>query len=60
VVVVVVPSGTATPDLEALRATCAGTLAPYKHPRRVVVVDRIPRTAATGQVQRRLLAERFA
>jgi acyl-CoA synthetase (AMP-forming)/AMP-acid ligase II len=55
--VVVVAPGTAAPDVEALRATCATTLAPYKHPRRVVVVDRIPRTAATGQVQRRLLAE---
>ena len=55
--VVVVAPGTAAPDVEALRATCAATLAPYKHPRRVVVVDRIPRTAATGQVQRRLLAE---
>jgi acyl-CoA synthetase (AMP-forming)/AMP-acid ligase II len=53
---VVVGTG-ATPDLDALRAHCADALAPYKHPRRLVVVDAIPRTAATGQVQRDLLLE---
>ena len=45
------------PDLADLRGRCAGRLAPYKHPRRLAVVDEIPRTAATGQVQRRLLVE---
>jgi acyl-coenzyme A synthetase/AMP-(fatty) acid ligase len=39
-----------------LRAHCADRLAAFKHPRRIRVVDRLPRTAATGQVQRRLLA----
>ena len=38
---------------------CAGRLAPFKHPRRVEVVDALPRTAATGQVQRTLIVERL-
>ena len=42
--------------LEQLREHCAG-LATYKHPRRLLVVDAIPRTAATAQVQRSLLIE---
>jgi acyl-CoA synthetase (AMP-forming)/AMP-acid ligase II len=55
--VVVVAPGEAPPDLAALRVACMGTLASYKHPRRLAVVDEIPRTASTGQVQRRLLVE---
>jgi acyl-CoA synthetase (AMP-forming)/AMP-acid ligase II len=58
-VVVAGPAG-APPDLEELRDLCAGSLASFKQPRRLVVVDRIPRTAATGQVQRRLLVEQLA
>jgi acyl-CoA synthetase (AMP-forming)/AMP-acid ligase II len=56
---VVVPSAGTTPDLAEVRAACEG-LAPYKHPRRLEVVDEIPRTAATGQIQRQLLVERLA
>lgn len=41
--------------LEMLRAHCAPRLAPHKHPRRLKVVDALPRTSATGQIQRRLL-----
>jgi acyl-CoA synthetase (AMP-forming)/AMP-acid ligase II len=58
-VVVPAPDGP-PPELSDLRATCAGRLASYKHPRRLVLVDEIPRTAATRQVQRRLLLERLA
>jgi acyl-CoA synthetase (AMP-forming)/AMP-acid ligase II len=58
---VVVPErGGPTPELAELRELCAGSLASFKLPRRLLVVDRIPRTAATGQVQRRLLVERLA
>ncbi|MFI5041577.1 MAG: class I adenylate-forming enzyme family protein [Acidimicrobiales bacterium] len=46
-----------TLDLPALRRHCEGRLAAHKHPRRLVAVDAIPRTGATGQVQRRLLVE---
>ena len=55
--VVVVASGEPVPELADLRAACTGKLATYKHPRRLAVVEKIPRTASTGQVQRRLLVE---
>ena len=42
--------------LEELQAHCADRLARFKVPRRLVVVDDIPRTGATRQVQRRQLA----
>jgi len=45
-------------DLQQLRAFCDGRLATFKHPRRMVVVEEIPRTGATRQVQRRLLVGR--
>ena len=57
--VVVADSGAPVPSLEELRAFCDGRLAPFKHPRRIEVVDALPRTAATGQVQRTLLVERI-
>jgi acyl-CoA synthetase (AMP-forming)/AMP-acid ligase II len=43
--------------LEELTAHCDGRLARFKQPRRLALVDAIPRTPATNQVQRRLLAE---
>jgi acyl-CoA synthetase (AMP-forming)/AMP-acid ligase II len=57
--VVVVRKGCAPPDLDGLRTFCAGRLAPFKQPRRLAVVETLPRTAATGQVQRTLLVERL-
>jgi acyl-CoA synthetase (AMP-forming)/AMP-acid ligase II len=57
-VVVPAPEGP-PPDLAELRTHCRGVLASYKHPRRMVLVEQIPRTQATGQVQRRLLLERL-
>jgi acyl-CoA synthetase (AMP-forming)/AMP-acid ligase II len=57
---VVVPAGGETPTLEELRAHCAAQLASHKHPRRLALVDAIPRTVPTGQVQRRLLVERLS
>ena len=54
---VVARPGSDPPTLERLRAHCHGRLASFKHPRRLVLVDSIPRTASTSQVQRRLLAE---
>lgn len=57
--VLVVAEGTDAPTLDALRAHCEGRLATFKHPRRVEVVDALPRTAATGQIQRSLLVERL-
>jgi acyl-CoA synthetase (AMP-forming)/AMP-acid ligase II len=45
------------PTVDEFREFLKGRLATFKQPRRVVVVDRIPRTASTLQVQRRLLVE---
>jgi acyl-CoA synthetase (AMP-forming)/AMP-acid ligase II len=57
--VIVTTDGSPPPDVDAVRAFCAGRLAPFKQPRRVVAVDALPRTAATGQVQRTLIVERL-
>ncbi len=45
------------PSLEDLRAHCEGRVARFKQPRRMERVDALPRTQATGQVQRALLIE---
>lgn len=57
---VIVTKGDDAPGVAELREHCAGQLATYKHPRRVAVVDEIPRTAVTRQVQRRLVIEQLA
>jgi acyl-CoA synthetase (AMP-forming)/AMP-acid ligase II len=57
--VLVVRDTAATPDADDLRTFCAGLLAPFKQPRRVAVVDALPRTPATGQIQRTLIVERL-
>jgi acyl-CoA synthetase (AMP-forming)/AMP-acid ligase II len=55
--VVVLSPGEPPPSVEGLRAHIGDRLASYKHPRRVVEADALPRTPATGQVQRARLAE---
>ena len=57
VLVLQVQPGSA-PDLDALREHFAQRLARYKHPRRIVVVDALPRTAL-GKVQKAQLRARF-
>ena len=42
----------AVPDVAAVRAHTSGKLAGYKQPRRVAVLPELPRTSATGQLQR--------
>jgi acyl-CoA synthetase (AMP-forming)/AMP-acid ligase II len=46
-------------DLDELRAHAAASLAAFKLPRSLEIVDELPRTPATGQVQRTLLVERI-
>jgi fatty-acyl-CoA synthase len=53
---VVAADGVVPPTVEDLRRHLHGRLAAFKHPRRVLVVEELPRTSATGQVQRSLLA----
>jgi fatty-acyl-CoA synthase len=56
---VVLRSGAVVPDVDAVREWCADRLASFKQPRRIVVLDALPRTPATGQVQRTLIVERL-
>jgi acyl-CoA synthetase (AMP-forming)/AMP-acid ligase II len=57
--VVVVRAGTDAPDVDSLREFCTGRLASFKQPRRVAIVDALPRTVPTGQIQRTLIVERL-
>jgi acyl-CoA synthetase (AMP-forming)/AMP-acid ligase II len=57
--VIVARPGAAPPTVDDLRAFCAGRLAGFKQPRRVALVDALPRTAATAQIQRTLLVEQL-
>ncbi len=57
---VVVPAAKAEPTLADLQKCCEGRLAGFKKPRRIELVDSLPRTPATGQVQRALLIEQIA
>jgi acyl-CoA synthetase (AMP-forming)/AMP-acid ligase II len=58
--VLVTEDGAGAPTLEAVRAYIGTQLASFKHPRQVLVAASIPRTAATGQIQRTLLRERIS
>jgi acyl-CoA synthetase (AMP-forming)/AMP-acid ligase II len=53
----VVPRPGETVDLASLRQHCEGRLATFKHPRRLMLVESLPRTGATRQIQRRILVE---
>lgn len=57
--VLVLAEGATVPTVEGLRAHIGDRLAPYKHPRRVVQAEALPRTSATGQVQRAKLVEQL-
>lgn len=60
VTAVVVPEpGIPIPTLADLREYAADRLAGFKLPRRLETVEALPRTAATGQVQRHLLVARL-
>ena len=57
---VVVPDpGAGLPTVERVRAQVSGTLARYKHPRRVLTIDSLPRTPATGQIRRGEVRDRL-
>ena len=59
VVAWVVPVHGATVDVQELIAFCRERMAAYKYPRRVTVVDELPKTS-TGKILRRALRERTA
>ncbi|WP_417708544.1 malonate--CoA ligase [Roseibium aggregatum] len=54
----VVPDGGQTPDLDAILAVAGTSLARFKHPRKLVVVDSLPRNTM-GKVQKNILREQF-
>lgn len=56
---VVVPKDGVSVELDDLRRHASGRLAKFKLPRRLELVEALPRTAATGQIQRTLLVERI-
>ncbi len=58
--VLVLRAGFASPTVDELRASCRRSLAAYKHPRRVEVVDAIPRTASNGKTRRALLVAQLS
>lgn len=55
--VVVLADGSPAPGVDELRSHVAARLPPHAHPRRVAVVASLPRTDATGQVQRAQVRE---
>jgi acyl-CoA synthetase (AMP-forming)/AMP-acid ligase II len=55
----VVPGEGGAPTLEDLTRHCEGRLAKFKHPRRIEIVEEVPRTPATRQVRRALILERI-
>jgi fatty-acyl-CoA synthase len=57
--VVVLEESAEVPTVDGLRAHIGPRLATFKHPRRVVETDVLPRTSATGQVQRAKLVTQF-
>ncbi|MFZ8756533.1 long-chain-fatty-acid--CoA ligase [Microbacterium sp. HMH0099] len=59
VVAAVVPSTPGELDVEAVRTFARGILTPYKVPRRIVLVDELPRSLI-GKVQRRQVRESLA
>ena len=60
VVAAVVPQAGATLAEDEVVEHVRSQLAGYKKPRHVLVLDELPRTASTRQVQKTLLRERWA
>ena len=54
----VVPDGQEQPDLDAIMQTAGASLARFKHPRQLILVDELPRNTM-GKVQKNILRERF-
>ena len=58
VVGVLVPEPGASPDEDAIMAAAAEALARFKHPRKLIVLDALPRNTM-GKVQKNILRDRF-
>jgi malonyl-CoA/methylmalonyl-CoA synthetase len=55
----IVPEPGAAPDLDAIMEVAARSLARYKHPRRLILLEDLPRNTM-GKVQKNLLRENYA
>ncbi|WP_341234799.1 malonyl-CoA synthase [uncultured Sulfitobacter sp.] len=58
VVAILVPAPTGQPDLEAIKANIAASLARFKHPQRMIVLPELPRNTM-GKVQKKALRDQF-
>ena len=58
--VIVVAPGAVAPSLDDVVAHCESRLAKFKRPRRLEIIDAVPRTPATNQVKRRLIIEQLS
>ena len=58
VVGVLVPKPGETPDLDGIGVAAGASLARFKHPKKLVVVDELPRNTM-GKVQKNILRERY-
>ena len=54
----IVPEPGKTPDLNAITEAAAKSLARFKHPRRLIIVDELPRNTM-GKVQKNLLRDTY-
>ncbi|MEM9430304.1 MAG: malonyl-CoA synthase [Pseudomonadota bacterium] len=59
VLALLVPKPGETPDLAAISGAAAGSLARFKHPRKILVVESLPRNTM-GKVQKNALRQRYA
>lgn len=57
VAAVIVPREGAIPDLERVQHACSQVLARYKHPRRVILRERLPRNATGKLLRSQLVAD---
>jgi malonyl-CoA/methylmalonyl-CoA synthetase len=55
----IVPEPGAVPDLDAIANAAAASLARFKQPKRLILIDELPRNTM-GKVQKNALRERFA
>ncbi|MAC78843.1 MAG: malonyl-CoA synthase [Rhodobacteraceae bacterium] len=55
---VIVPEAGATPDLDAIAAAAGEKLARFKHPRKLIVIDALPRNTM-GKVQKNILRDAY-
>ncbi|MFC4217400.1 malonyl-CoA synthase [Pseudophaeobacter arcticus] len=59
VIGILVPKPGKTPDISAIKLSVSAALAGFKQPRKLIIVDELPRNAM-GKVQKNILRDRFS